>query len=133
MRGQLGAGSTDGIVADEEASGHGEPDITHDVGIAEEAGEAVPVWEFELAFRSVDDGFAEGYGKADGGIQDLVIICEVVYVAAEIVGVEAELVEEASAHAQFEVVAVGRLKRKAENVGIERDYVGRAGQKNILE
>ena len=30
--------------------------------------------EFELAFRSVDDGFAERNGKADGGAEDLIVI-----------------------------------------------------------
>ena len=80
--------------------------------------------EFELAFGAVDDGFAEGYGKADGGVEELIIVGEVVYVAAEIVGVEAELIEEAFGGAEFEVVSVRRLNWQAENIGVERNDIG---------
>ena len=105
-----------GIVTQEEASGDRKPGIADDVGIAEETGEAVPVREFELPFGSIDDGFAEGYRETDGGVEDLVVVGEVVYVAAEICGIEAELIEEALGGTEFEVVAMGRLDREAEDV-----------------
>jgi hypothetical protein len=98
----------DGVVADEQTPGHRKPGVAHDVGIAEEAGEAVPVREFELAFRAVDYGLAESYGEADGGAENLVVVGVVVDVTAEIVGVEAELIEQAFAGADFEIVAVRR-------------------------
>ena len=95
MFGELGGG----IVADKKTSGDRGPDVADDVGIAEEAGKSVPVREFELAFRTVDYGFAKSYGEADGSVKDLVVIGEVVDITAEIVGIEAELAEEAFAGA----------------------------------
>src|ERR1019366_3192303 len=118
MSGEL-RGGIDCVVADEEASGHGEPSVAHYVGITEEAGEAVPVWEFEFAFRAVDDGFTKRYGKTDGGVEDLVVVGVVVDVAAEIVSIETELVEKAFGGAEFEVVAVGRLNREAQDIRVE--------------
>ncbi len=47
--------------------------------------------EFEFGFGSVEDGFFEGDGKADAGVENLVVVGVVVDGAAEEVGVEAEL------------------------------------------
>ena len=121
------------LVAQEQAAGHREPYVAHNVGIAEEAGETLPVREFELGFRAIDDGFVERDGEGDRGVEDLIVIGEAVDVAAEVISVETELAEEAFAGADFEVVAVGRLDRKAKNTGVERDDTGRTGQKNIFE
>src|SRR5258706_16471177 len=107
------------IVAEKKTSGYREPDIADDVGIAEEAGEAVPVREFEFAFCTVDDGFAERYGKADGGIQDLVIVGKVVDVAAEKVCVPAGLAEEALGRPALAGGPVWRLDWTAEPVGAQ--------------
>src|SRR6266849_3588770 len=122
-----------GVVAHEQTSRDRKPHIANGVGITEEAGKALPVRELELRFRAIDDGLAERDGEADGGVEDLIVIGEVVYLAAEIVGVETELAEEAFASADFEIVAVGRLDRKAQNTGVERDDIGRTRQKNIFE
>ena len=76
------------VVAEEEASGDGVPDIADFIGVTERAGEAMPGGDVELAFGAVDDGFAEGDGKADGGVLDLIVVGEVVLEAPEVVDVE---------------------------------------------
>jgi len=92
MSGELGGGF-DGVVAEEEAARNREPSVADLIRVAEEAGEALPVREFELAFGAIDDGFAESYGEADGGAEDLIVVGKVVHITAEIIGVEAELTE----------------------------------------
>jgi len=113
LRGGVGSG-----VAEEQASGDGEPRVSDNIRVAEEAGEAVPVGDFDFSLGAVDDCFAEGDGKADGGAEDLVIVGVIVDVAAEVVGVEAELAEKTFGGAEFEIVSVRGLDRQAEDAGV---------------
>ena len=75
----------------------------------------------------------EGDGEADGGVENLIVVGVVVDVAAEIVGVEAELIEKAFGGTELEVVAVGRLDRQAEDGWFERLNLSGAGEQDVLE
>src|SRR5580693_9409041 len=132
MSGELGE-RAEGVVPEEKASGHGKPGVAYDVGITQKAGEAVPVGDFDFGFGAIDDGFAESYGKADGGAEDLIVIGVIVDVAAEVAGVEAKLAAKRLAGSKFEVVAARRFDGQAQDVGIEGDDLLRTGQENVLE
>ena len=132
MSGELGE-RADCVVAEEKASGHRKPGVAYDVGIAQKAGEAVPVRNFDFGFGAVDDGFAESYGEADGGAEDLIVIGVIVDVAAEVAGVEAKLAGKSLAGPELKVIAVRRFDWQAQDVGIERDDLRRTGKKNVLE
>ena len=126
MAGEL-CGGVDGSFSQEEPAGHGKPDIADDIRITEETRETVPVWQFELAFGAVNRGSAKRYRKADGGVEELVVVGEVIYVAAKIVGVKAEVTEKAFGGADLKVIAVRGLDREAEDVRAKRDDGGRTG------
>src|SRR5580658_9395752 len=104
---------------DQEAARNREPGIADDVGFADETGEALPVRKFDFAFSAVEDGLFECNGKADAGVEDLVVIGIVVDGAAENVGIEAELAEKALARTPFEIVAVRGLHWQAQDIGFE--------------
>src|ERR1700722_26056 len=123
----------DGVVPEEKTSSYRKPYIPHNVGITESAGEAVPAGDLELPFRAVDDRFPKCDRKADGRIEDLVVIGEVIYVTTEVVGVQADLAEETFGGADFEVVAVGGLDWQSQHAGVQRAHCHRAGKKNIFE
>src|SRR5271166_4205736 len=53
VSGELG-GCAHGVGAEKQAAGYREPGVANNVGVAEKAGETVPVREFELAFGAVD-------------------------------------------------------------------------------
>src|ERR1017187_1828340 len=92
------------VVAKEEPARHGKPGIAHDVGIAEKAGEAIPVWNLDLSLGAVKDSFAEGNGEADSGTENLIVIGVVVDIAAEVVQVEPQLIGKILCGPHFKVV-----------------------------
>ncbi len=132
VSGELGS-CVDRVGTGEQTSGYRKPGIAYDIGIAEKAGEALPVREFELAFSAIEDGFAESDGEADAGVEDLVIVGVVVDVATEIIRVEAELIEEAFRGAKFQIVAVRRFDGQTKNRGLERLHLAGTGKQDVLE
>src|SRR5580658_2093489 len=119
--------------ADQETASNRVPGVADDVGVADEAGEALPVREFEFPFRAVKNGFIECDWKTDTGVENLVVIGVVVDGAAENVRVEAELAEKALAGAPFEIVAVRGLHGQAQDIGFEGLHLGGTGEQDVLE
>src|SRR5258708_33548058 len=101
------------IVAQEQTASHRKPRVTHRVGIAEKPGEAIPVGDFDFCLGSINDRFFKGYGKADSGAENLVVVGVVVDIAAEVVRIEAELTGEALRGSDFKVIAVRWFPRQA--------------------
>src|SRR3984957_6272883 len=132
MAGELSSGAKS-IVAQEQFASDWEPDVPNNVGIAEEAGEAIPVRQFELGFRAVDNGFPKCDRKTDGSAENLIVVGKIVDITPEVICIEAQLVEEALGRAKFEIVAVRRLDRQTQNIGIQNGYRGRTGEKNIFK
>ena len=116
MPAQLGGG-VGGLLAEKKTAGHREPGISDRVGVAQEAGKALPSRQLELALRAVNDGFSECDRKTDAGVYDLVVIGVVVDEPAKVVNVEAEMTDQALAGAEFEVIAMGRLNGRRRTVG----------------
>src|SRR6202035_2305225 len=117
MAGELDR-AANGIGAQEKTTSYRKPHVTDNVRITEKPGKPVPVRQFELPFRPVDDRFTKCDRKAYGGIEDLIVVGKIVYIASEIVRVQTELAEETFSGSDFEVVAVGRLDRQPQHVGI---------------
>jgi hypothetical protein len=78
--------------------------------------------EIELGFGSVDVGLAKSDGEADGGVEQLIVIGKIGDVATEIVDIELELVHKGLGRAHFVIVAMRRLNRQPQDVGIEPDH-----------
>src|SRR5579864_382215 len=108
----------DRIVSDEKASSYRKPGVTHNVGIAQETGIAIPVREFNFAFSAVNDRFAKCDRKADRGIEDLVVVGKIIHVAAEVVCVKAKPAEKTLGGPEFEVVSARGFHWEAEDVRV---------------
>src|SRR5580704_2319847 len=87
------------------------PSIADHIGIAQETRKAVPIDNVQLCFGAVDDRLAERYGKADGGIVDLIVVRIVVHQPTKVIRVQLELSEEGLGQSQLIVVSIRWLDR----------------------
>jgi hypothetical protein len=60
----------------------------------------------QFSFRAVDIGFLKRNGKADGGVEELVVVGEVVHAAIEVVHVEPGSAEKALGEAKLVVISM---------------------------
>src|SRR6202167_1072026 len=105
----MARGWYDGIVAQKQAAGYGEPRIADLVGVTDKTGETIPIRQVDLGFGAINDGLLEGDGKADGCVVDLIVVCVVVYEPAKVVGVQSELFETGFGQTLFVIVSFRRL------------------------
>ena len=84
----------------------------------------MPVRKLYFCFGAVKIGSGKSDGEADAGVEELVVVEEIVYATVEDVKAELDGVEETLRGAEFEIVAMRRLYREAEKIGIERSKQG---------
>lgn len=76
----------------------------------------MPIREIDLSLRAINYRFAEGNGKADGCVLNLVIVGEVVHIVAESVAVQPQLSQKALTESGLIVAALRRLYGKPEEI-----------------
>src|ERR1700685_3614344 len=76
-------------------SRHWKPRVPYHIGVAQKTRKSLPVGKFDLAFSAIDDGLTKCDGKTNAVIKNLIVICVIVNVPPERVGVEAQLIEKA--------------------------------------
>ena len=94
------------VVAQKQAAGHWEIGRTNNVGIADITGKMAPVGKIDLGFRTVDAGLRKSNWKADGRIEQLIVVGIVIYAAPKGIYVQAELPEKALGKTCFVIIAL---------------------------
>lgn len=117
--GKVSGGRRSAVAMEKEAAGHREPYIAHRIRVTQEAGEALPLGQFELCFRAVNDRLPEGDGEADAGVIDLVVVGGVRHQTPKIVCIEPDHAAEDLGRSPFVVVALGGLDWQAGEVRVE--------------
>ena len=87
----------------------------------------------QFSFRAVDIGFLKRNGKADGGVEQLVVGGEVVHAAIEVVHVEPVCAEKPIGKATLVVISMRGFHRQAQDLVAASNNIGGAGEQNVLE
>ena len=88
---------------------------------------------FQLGFRPVDLGLAKSNREADAGIQQNIVIGIIREGPAIRIEIELDMAEQALGETHLEKIRERRLDRQSQNLGIERDHLGRARKEDIFE
>src|ERR1700746_2338642 len=94
------------VVSQKKATGDREPDVANHIGITGVSGKAPPFRDLNLSFCSIDHCPVECNRKADGRIQNLIFIPEVVHISPVIVNIKASLTKQGLASTDLEVVSM---------------------------
>src|SRR5580704_10486484 len=102
---------TNHVVSKKKTTGDREPDVANHVGITGVSGKAPPFRDLNLSFRPIDHCLVECNRKADGRVQNLIVIREVIRISPVVVDVNTNLTEERLASTDLEVVSLRGLDR----------------------
>src|SRR5579863_2907938 len=91
------------------------------------------MWNLDFSFCTVDASFAEGNGKTHGGVEQLVIVGEVVDITNKIIDAQFELLKEAFRQSNFVVISMRGLDWEPQDFGIQGDHLARTGEQNVLK
>src|SRR5579864_297555 len=100
---------TSHVVSKKKTTGDREPDVANQVGITSVSGKAPPFRDLNLSFCSIDHCLVECNRKADGCVQNLIVIHEVVPISPVIVDVKSSLTKQGLASTDLEVVSMRGL------------------------
>src|SRR6185369_1779092 len=97
------------------------------------AREPAPARHVEFHLDAVNFGAAECDGKADAGVQENVVVGEVVHVAPEVVGVETQFAGETLRDARLVEVASRGWHGQTQDGVVQRGHGRGTGEKQIFK